>query len=134
MKYRALFCYSAFLALLLAQTSCVIPRRLDRVSDMTGTTAVGSAPRFLVVERPFRHKASSFPAGRYQATVTDGAGVYYEAPDKVIQNALFGANTIEGGLYVPTSRDEGVRTWVSYGGSPIKVIGAVQDLSFHSEK
>ncbi len=122
------------LSLALATTSCVTPRRLDRFSEVPAGSLLASAPRAIIVERPFVHKASSFPAGRYAATVTDGKGVYYDAPEELIQNGPFGANTIKGGLYLSPASPREIRTWTSYRGAPIKVIGEIEGMVYRFEK
>jgi hypothetical protein len=98
------------------------------------SSSLASAPRTLIVDRPFRHKVSSYPSGRYIATVTDGRGIYYEAQDKVIQTGVFRVATVYGGLYVPVDKSESIRSWVEYEGTPIKVIGDIEGLSYHFEK
>ena len=126
--------YLIIASIALSMTSCVTPRRLDRFSEVPAGSLLGSAPRVIVVERAFQHKASSFPAGRYVATVTDGTGVYYDAPEELIQNGPFGANTIKGGLYLSPASPRAIRAWTSYRGAPIKVIGDIQGLAYRFEK
>jgi hypothetical protein len=134
MKILHVYCCLLALSVALSATACVTPRRLDRFSEVPSGSLLASAPRAIVVERAFQHRASSFPSGRYVATVTNGTGVYYDAPEELIQNGPFGANTIKGGLYLEPASPREIRAWTSYRGAPIVVFGNIEGLSYRFEK
>jgi len=66
--------------------------------------------------------AKTLPSGRYMAKIHDDSGVYFVAPDKVIDHdPILGSTLHDGGLYIPFGTQEKPSMYYIYNNVPIKI-------------
>jgi hypothetical protein len=73
----------------------------------------------IVLTAPFsieQMSKATFPAGEYRALCEDDGGYYYQAPTKIVANALF-SYLYEGGLYVKRGEDQPTEWYIIGQGS-----------------
>jgi hypothetical protein len=98
---------------------------------------ISSAPpaSAVVIATPFtidQLSKASFPAGEYRPLYEDAGGYYYQAPSKVVANALF-TFMYDGGLYVKRGETEPTQ-WYVVGQSGVITMGQFKTVPPHEMK
>lgn len=89
----------------------------------------------IVLTAPFsieQLSKATFPSGEYRVLCEDDGGYYYQAPSKIVANALF-SYLYEGGLYVKRGAKEPTKWYVIGQGSRI-TMGELKTIPPHQMK
>jgi len=119
--FRQLVGFIAAVPVVLGLAGCNAVRPISSASKPPASALVISAP-FSIDQL----SKATFPAGEYRPVYEDNGGYYYQAPSKIVANALF-SYMYDGGLYVKRGETEPA-AWFIVGGGGLMDTGPLSSM------